>query len=75
MSSSSRFVGFLLLHPLLQLTGLARYVQEEVIYPHPDAKSNPKLAELFFCRQCFAERFRKGNWRVPFASYVSAPPR
>ncbi|GAA5999948.1 uncharacterized protein JCM10292_003551 [Rhodotorula paludigena] len=39
----------------------AKFRQEETIYPHPDAKKDAKLAELFFCRQCFAERFRKGN--------------
>ncbi|GAA5993783.1 hypothetical protein JCM5350_000240 [Sporobolomyces pararoseus] len=39
-----------------------KFRQEEVIYPHPEAKSDPaKLGELYFCRKCFAERFSLGN--------------
>ncbi|GAA5962958.1 hypothetical protein JCM3765_006729 [Sporobolomyces pararoseus] len=39
-----------------------KFRQEEVIYPHPDAKSDPaKFGELYFCRKCFAERFSLGN--------------
>jgi len=37
-------------------------LQEETIYPHPLAKSDAKLSETFFCRTCFAERFRVGDW-------------
>lgn len=51
--------------------------QEEVIYPHPDAKGDASLAEVFFCRQCFAERFRKGNWSVcshPLVERRTDPP-
>ncbi|GAA5821653.1 hypothetical protein JCM10212_004312 [Sporobolomyces blumeae] len=38
-----------------------KFRQEEVIYPHPEANSDPKLGELYFCRQCFADRFRVGD--------------
>lgn len=38
------------------------HAQEEVIYPHPEAQQDPSLGETFFCRQCFADRFRKGDW-------------
>ncbi|GAA5884543.1 hypothetical protein JCM16303_000020 [Sporobolomyces ruberrimus] len=39
-----------------------KFRQEEVIYPHPDAKTDPsKLGDLYYCRQCFAERFSLGN--------------
>ncbi|GAA6024524.1 hypothetical protein JCM11491_006688 [Sporobolomyces phaffii] len=39
-----------------------KFRQEEVIYPHPDAASDPPtLGELFYCRKCFAERFSLGN--------------
>ncbi|KAL8293334.1 hypothetical protein RQP46_000035 [Phenoliferia psychrophenolica] len=40
-----------------------KFGREEVIYPHPDAKKDPALAEVFFCRACFADRFSKGNCR------------
>ncbi|GAA5860314.1 hypothetical protein JCM8547_003460 [Rhodosporidiobolus lusitaniae] len=51
-----------------------QFKQEEVIYPHPDAKKDPKLAELFFCRQCFAERFRKGNCKRCKLAVLSDAP-
>ncbi|GAA5923669.1 ER membrane complex subunit EMC3 [Sporobolomyces koalae] len=39
-----------------------KFRQEEVIYPHPEAKTEPaQFGELYFCRACFAERFRVGN--------------
>ncbi|GAA5941318.1 hypothetical protein JCM10213_007484 [Rhodosporidiobolus nylandii] len=48
--------------------------QEETIYPHPDGKKEEKLAEVYFCRQCFAERFRKGNCKkCKFAVLGDAP--
>uniref|UniRef100_A0A0K3CAL4 BY PROTMAP: gi/647401258/emb/CDR47384.1/ RHTO0S14e02784g1_1 [Rhodosporidium toruloides] n=1 Tax=Rhodotorula toruloides TaxID=5286 RepID=A0A0K3CAL4_RHOTO len=52
----------------------SKFRQEEVIYPHPDVKSDASLAEVFFCRQCFAERFRKGNCkRCKYAVLSDAP--
>ncbi|BGP36236.1 hypothetical protein JCM10449v2_000134 [Rhodotorula kratochvilovae] len=40
------------------------FKQEEKIYPHPDAKKDVKAAETFFCRNCFAERFRVGDCKA-----------
>ncbi|GAA5954002.1 hypothetical protein JCM21900_005377 [Sporobolomyces salmonicolor] len=51
-----------------------KFRQEEVIYPHPDAKGDPKLAELYYCRQCFAERFRKGNCKKCQLAVLSDAP-
>ncbi|GAA5930375.1 hypothetical protein JCM3775_004372 [Rhodotorula graminis] len=42
----------------------ASFKQEETIYPHPGAKHDHKLAETFFCRSCFAERFRVGDCKA-----------
>ncbi|GAA5854139.1 hypothetical protein JCM9279_002847 [Rhodotorula babjevae] len=42
----------------------ASFKQEETIYPHPGAKKDHKLAEMFFCRSCFAERFRVGDCKA-----------
>ncbi|GAA5908942.1 uncharacterized protein JCM6883_002560 [Sporobolomyces salmoneus] len=38
-----------------------KFRQEEVIYPHPEAKSDPAKGELYFCRKCFGERFAIGS--------------
>ncbi|GAA5924514.1 hypothetical protein JCM1841_004607 [Sporobolomyces salmonicolor] len=51
-----------------------KFRQEEVIYPHPDAKGDPKLAELYYCRQCFAERFSKGNCKKCQLAVLSDAP-
>ncbi|GAA5981139.1 hypothetical protein JCM11641_003125 [Rhodosporidiobolus odoratus] len=48
--------------------------QEETIYPHPDHKKDIKLAELFFCRQCFAQSFRKGNCKKCKLAVLSDAP-
>ncbi|GAA5912129.1 hypothetical protein JCM6882_003062 [Rhodosporidiobolus microsporus] len=50
------------------------FKQEEVIYPHPYAKAGGEFAELFFCRQCFAERFRKGNCKKCKRAVLSDAP-
>ncbi|KAJ8297276.1 hypothetical protein OF846_000502 [Rhodotorula toruloides] len=52
----------------------SKFRQEEVIYPHPDAKGDASLAEVFFCRQCFAERFRKGNCKKCKYAVLSDAP-
>ncbi|BGP21230.1 hypothetical protein JCM10295v2_000101 [Rhodotorula toruloides] len=52
----------------------SKFRQEEVIYPHPEAKSDASLAEVFFCRQCFAERFRKGNCKKCKSAVLSDAP-
>ncbi|BGP28374.1 hypothetical protein JCM10296v2_000106 [Rhodotorula toruloides] len=52
----------------------SKFRQEEVIYPHPDAKTDSSLAEVFFCRQCFAERFRKGNCKKCKYAVLSDAP-
>ncbi|POY72054.1 hypothetical protein BMF94_4924 [Rhodotorula taiwanensis] len=51
-----------------------KFRQEEVIYPHPDAKHDTTKSEVFFCRQCFADRFRKGNCKKCKHAVLSDAP-
>ncbi|GAA5991313.1 hypothetical protein JCM10908_003250 [Rhodotorula pacifica] len=51
-----------------------QFRQEEVIYPHPDAQGDSSLAETFFCRQCFADRFRKGDCKKCKYAVLSDAP-
>lgn len=41
---------------------MERRTQESTLYPHPEAKVNPELKDVYFCRPCFADRFAKGVW-------------
>ncbi|GAA6008104.1 hypothetical protein JCM10207_007031 [Rhodosporidiobolus poonsookiae] len=51
-----------------------KFKQEEMIYPHPDAQQDRSLAEMYFCRQCFAQRFAKGQCKkCKFAVLSDAP--
>ncbi|KAG0661167.1 hypothetical protein C6P46_004121 [Rhodotorula mucilaginosa] len=52
----------------------SKFRQEEVIYPHPDAQQDPSLGETFFCRQCFADRFRKGDCKKCKYAVLSDAP-
>ncbi|SCV68631.1 BQ2448_752 [Microbotryum intermedium] len=47
---------------------------EEVIYPHPNAKTDAQLSELYFCRECFAERFSKGTCKKCKCAVLSDAP-
>ncbi|GAA5870053.1 hypothetical protein JCM3774_004346 [Rhodotorula dairenensis] len=51
-----------------------KFKQEEVIYPHPDAQNDSSLVETFFCRQCFADRFRKGDCKKCKYAVLSDAP-
>ncbi|SGY33022.1 BQ5605_C002g01436 [Microbotryum silenes-dioicae] len=46
----------------------------EVIYPHPNAKVDAQLSELYFCRECFAERFSKGTCKKCKCAVLSDAP-
>lgn len=43
------------------ITCKRKFKQEETIYPHPDAKLDTELKDVYFCRGCFSESFSKGN--------------
>ncbi|SCZ90688.1 BZ3500_MvSof-1268-A1-R1_Chr1-3g02151 [Microbotryum saponariae] len=47
---------------------------EEVIYPHPNAKVDAQLSELYFCRECFADRFSKGTCKKCKCAVLSDAP-
>ncbi|KAK4049638.1 hypothetical protein OIO90_005397 [Microbotryomycetes sp. JL221] len=52
----------------------AEFAQEDVVYPHPDAKHNHDLNDVYFCRQCFADRFSKGNCKKCKCAVLSDAP-
>ncbi|KAM0755847.1 hypothetical protein T439DRAFT_320545 [Meredithblackwellia eburnea MCA 4105] len=40
-----------------------KFIREQILYPHPNASTDKSLSEVFFCRDCFAQRFSKGACR------------